>query len=214
MRKWSFFEVIFEKINAIKNAHVVMYVTDNCSHCKNTKAMFNDLGIDKFIVVNNAKDHLDYLKSENIKYIPFLKSDSGKHEGAVKDIDDLIAKLNIVVKSDAQDQTQDQTVNEDFIQSDNYDGSTEGYVFKNANNGLGYYKDKVSEPVADAKKPVKESYKSSEQHETNMIAHMKQPQQIINNRGMLNESAVDHFVETYVPNYKDNNYLTKTELNC
>ena len=259
----------FEKINAIKNAHVVMYVSDNCSHCNKTKALFNDLGIDKYIVVNNAKDHLDYLKSENIKYIPFFKSDSGKHEGAIKDIDDLIVKLNILVKSDnqgdaqgvvesaiqgatqgatqdatqgatqgavesatqgatqdarqgatqgavesaTQDATQDvrqdatQGVHEDFIQSDRYDGSKEGYVFKNAQNGLGYYKDNVPEPVVDNKKSVKESYKSDEQ--TNTIPNTKQPVQIINNRGMLNESTVDHFVETYVPNYKDSNYLTK-----
>ena len=65
----------------------------------------------------------------------------------------------------------------------------------------------VPEPVVDNKKSVKESYKSDEQ--TNTIANTKQPVQIINNRGMLNESAVDHLVETYVPNYKDSNYLTK-----
>ena len=102
-----------------------MYVSDNCSHCNKTKALFNDLGIDKYIVVNNAKDHLDYLKSENIKYIPFLKSDSGKHEGAIKDIDDLIVKLNILVKSDNQDTTQGDA--QDTTQGDAQD-TTQGDV--------------------------------------------------------------------------------------
>jgi hypothetical protein len=113
--------------------------------------------------------------------------------------------LNLKKKEDNQHESQSQ---EDFIQSGNYNGSKEGYVFKNAHNGLGYYKDKVPSSDENAKKSVKETYKLSEQSDTNLIANEKQ-YQIINDRGMLNESAVDHFVETYVPNYKDNNYLTK-----
>jgi glutaredoxin len=198
----------FEKINAIKNAHVVMYVSDNCSHCNKTKAMFNDLGIDKYIVVNNAKDHLDYLKSENIKYIPFLKSDTGKHEGAVKDIDDLIAKLNILVKSDNQHESQSQEDNQHESQSQEDNQHESQSQEDNQHESQEYYKDKVPSSDENAKKSVKETYKSSEQSETNLIANEKQ-YQIINDRGMLNESTVDHFVETYVPNYKDNNYLTK-----
>jgi hypothetical protein len=52
------------------------------------------------IEYKDAKENMEYLKSQGASAVPFFVCSSGKSEGAVKDLDDLIQKLNLKLQSD------------------------------------------------------------------------------------------------------------------
>ena len=86
--------------NCIKSANITMYVMDNCPACKMTKDILHSNGVSDMIDYKDAKENMEYLKSQGASAVPFFICSSGKSEGAVKDLDDLIQKLNLKPESD------------------------------------------------------------------------------------------------------------------
>ena len=85
--------------NSIKNANINMYVLENCPACNKTKEMFNKIGIDS-IKINNAKEHLEMLKEQGVKGVPHFTTDNGSHTGGIKNVQELVEKLNITLEKD------------------------------------------------------------------------------------------------------------------
>ena len=88
------------KQNCIKSANITMYVMDKCPACKMTKDILDSNGVSDMIDYKDAKENMEYLKSQGASAVPFFICSSGKSEGAVKDLDDLIQKLNLKPESD------------------------------------------------------------------------------------------------------------------
>ena len=88
--------------NCIKSANITMYVMDNCPACNMTKDILHSNGVSDMIDYKDAKENMEYLKSQGASAVPFFICSSGKSEGAVKDLDDLIQKLNLKPESPAE----------------------------------------------------------------------------------------------------------------
>jgi len=170
---------------AIKNAKIEMYVAENCTHCNKTKESFKDAGIDEYITFKNASDNMEFLKAEGVKAIPFLKCSSGSHEGYCNGPDDLIKKLQIIVEKQVE-QPVEQPVDTSETFKQQADQARDG----NTLQGI--------EPVK------KEKYES--------FIGAATPKQIVNPNGIINEDAVEYFIENFAPNYKSENYHSKPEF--
>jgi glutaredoxin len=83
------------KINAIKDADVIVYVKDECPACNKTKQAIKKNNISQYVTFLNALEHLDSLKSENVTGVPYIKSKYGCHQGSCEDLDELIRLLGI-----------------------------------------------------------------------------------------------------------------------
>ena len=157
------------KKDAIANAKIDMYVMENCPACNKMKQLLKDAGLEKNITQKMAKEHMPFLKSKNVKGVPFFICETGSCEGLCKDVDELISKLNIEVKHINETISVENPIptpapplapqnSESFIASETFSGSKNGYIFAMRDDKLGYHRDgesneSINDPVVLYKQP-------------------------------------------------------------